>query len=90
MKTSTALCTILRCHAVIIVNAARAVDTLVKAQPWAFVVGFALLAFITSSVCVGNARAERDHARSVMASMQDTIYNYRMLVESKEYAQNKY
>ncbi len=83
MSTSEALGTIIHCLAVIVINAGRAIDRLVHAQPWAIIVGFALLTIITSSVAIGEARAERDHANYVMANMQDTIDNYRYLVESK-------
>ncbi len=89
MSTSEAIGTIIRCHVIIVVNAVRAINAAAHAQPWAFIVGFALLTTVTSSVAIGNARAERDNANYHMAAMQDTIENYRILVESREYAQYK-
>lgn len=89
MSTSEAICTILRCHFIILRNAARAIDSVVRARPWAFIIGCVLLACIASSVGVGNARAERDHANKRMVALQDTLDNYRLLVESYQYKYNR-
>lgn len=89
MKTSEAIGTIIRCHAIIVVNAARAIDRLVKAQPWAFIIGCGLIVFVASGVGVGNARAERDHANKQMVALQDTLDNYKLLVESYQYKYNR-
>ena len=89
MKTSDAIRTIVRCHAVIAVNAIKAVDKAVKTCPWVFIIAIGLIAAISSAAGVGNARAERDNASKKVVALQDTLDNYKMLVESYQYKYNK-
>lgn len=80
---------IAKCHAVIAINAVRAIDKAVKGFPWAFIFAIGLIAVISSAAGVGNARAERDNTQRKMVALQDTLDNYKMLVESYQYKYNK-
>lgn len=73
MTTCEAFKLLLRCHAAIIANTARAVDGFVHRWPWAVIFIVVAASVATSYAMIGQARAERDHASAKSYRYEQTI-----------------
>ena len=77
VTTSEAFKYIGRLTAVIVRNIIRAIDKAAHRWPWAFIFSILLVSIITSYVCIGQARAERDSYNKEAAHLQALVNSYR-------------
>lgn len=73
MTTKDAFVQIIKCTGVILRNTWRSIDKAAHKYPWIFIVGIIIISSITSVICIGKARAERDYSSKKLISVQQRL-----------------
>ena len=76
ITTRKALVYIFRLTGLVFRNIIRAIDKAAHRWPWAFIFSILLASIITSYVCIGQARAERDSYNKEAARLQALVDSY--------------
>ncbi len=76
VSTRQALVYIFRLSSLIIRNIGATINAAVHRWPWAFIVAILLTSVLTSHICIGQARAERDQYSKSNAHMKALLDSY--------------
>lgn len=76
ITTREAIVYIFRLTGLVLRNIIKAIDKAAHRFPWAFIVSILLVSILTSYVCIGQARAERDKYNKEAAHLQALVDSY--------------
>jgi hypothetical protein len=77
ITTREAIVYIFRLTGLVLRNIIKAIDKAAHRWPWAFIFAILLVSILTSYVCIGQARAERDKYNKDAAHLQALVDSYR-------------
>lgn len=84
ITTAEALGYIARLQWIVVRNIARAIDTAAHKFPWAFIVVILLGCFVTSFVCIADARSERDALSQKAFQLEQSLDSCQMILEVRK------